>query len=114
MSRGFTATPLLATVEKAAAIWMGVTLMPCPIGMLAIEVPDQLLAGGTKPATSPGKSTPVGLAKPKASIHLSRRSLPILMPIFTAPTLLDHCRISRTEYLGARDPAVVEQRGRRE
>src|SRR5450759_430086 len=68
------------------------------MGTLAIVVPDHSLTGGTRPAASSGKPTPVGFVKPKASIHLYSRSAPILMPIVTAPTLLDHCRISRTEY----------------
>ena len=46
---------------------------------------------------STGNSMPVGLPKPKALTHLYRPSSPIVMPILTAPTLLDHCRISRTE-----------------
>ena len=39
------------------------------------------------------------MPKPKASIHLARPRFPIFMPIVTAPTLLDHWRICRTEYV---------------
>ena len=58
--------PSLATVEKATAICSGVTAMPWPMGMLAMDVPDQRSAGGMMPAASPGNWIPVRLPKPKA------------------------------------------------
>ena len=45
------------------------------------------------PRSSPGRSTPVGVPKPKRRTQLSKRSLPSRRPIVIAPTLLDWARI---------------------
>ena len=70
-SRGFTCQPLSATVEKAEAIWMAVTAMPWPMGMLPIDEPDHWSTGSDDAAgTRRGTAMPVGLPKPYALIHL--------------------------------------------
>ena len=47
------------------------------------------------PRSSPGRSMPVGLPKPKRRTHLSKRSAPSRWPIMTEPTLEDCSRIWR-------------------
>ena len=56
--------PPLAIAEYAAAIWIGVTDSPCPIGRLPIDEPEYCQACSTIPCSSPGRSTPVGAPKP--------------------------------------------------
>ena len=75
---------------------MGVTEMPWPMGTLPIVDDHHWSPGSTKPGTSPGKSMPVSLPKPKRAIQSSRRCLPSRSPIVTAPMLLDLARISAT------------------
>ena len=49
---GSTSTPSLAMALYIAAICIGVTLMPWPIGMLPIDEPYQSSTGSTEPACS--------------------------------------------------------------
>ena len=48
------------------------------------------------PASSPGRSTPVGLPKPKRRTHWSKRRAPSVRPISAAPTLEDSARMPAT------------------
>ena len=84
-------TPPLAIAEYATAICIGVTAMPWPIGRLPIEAPEYLASGSTMPLSSPGRSVPVGLPKPKRRTHWSNFLAPSRRPIVTAPTLEDCC-----------------------
>ena len=63
--RGRRSTPPLAIAAYAAASCIGVTDSPWPIGRLPIEGPVYLLRASTRPGSSPGNSTFVGLPKPK-------------------------------------------------
>ena len=47
------------------------------------------------PRSSPGRSMPVGLPKPKRRIQESKRSAPSRWPIMTEPTFEDCSRIWR-------------------
>ncbi len=71
----------------------GVTAMPCPMGRLPIEDPEYLSSGRTRPDSSPGRSTPVGLPNPKRRTQASKGALPSRWPIVTAPTFEDCWRI---------------------
>ena len=71
--------------------------MPCPIGTVPIVDPDQSSYGSTRPALSPGKSTPVRSPNPNRSIQEAssappRRSFAIVI----VPTFEDSARICRT------------------
>ena len=70
--------------------------MPCPIGTLPIVEPDQRSGGSTIPPDSPGKSTPVGLPKPKRPIQDATRSLPSSCASVIVPMFDDWKRICAT------------------
>ena len=93
---GCTSTPPFAIAEYMAAICIGVTAMPWPIGMLPIDESYHLSGGSRMPGASPGRSTPVVWPKPKRSIHFESSDLPTILAIVTVPTLDDSCRICRT------------------
>ncbi len=84
-------------VAYALTICSGVTAMPCPIGTVPIVEPDHWSSGSTMPGLSPGKSTPVGLPKPKRSIHeASSPAAELLRRSVIVPTFDDSERICRT------------------
>ena len=56
--------PPLAIAAYAVAICIGVTSSPCPIGRLPIDEPEYWFSASATPASSPGRSTPVGVPKP--------------------------------------------------
>ncbi len=61
--------------------------MPWPIGTFPIVVPDHWSGyDGTMPPLSPGKSSPVGLPKPKRPIHFISSGAPSFSAIVIAPT----------------------------
>src|SRR3954469_18888024 len=55
--------PRLATAAYAAAICIGVTAMPWPIGTLPIVEPDHCSSGSTMPPDSPRKPIPRGFGE---------------------------------------------------
>ena len=61
---GSTSTPPLAIAAYIEAIWIGVTLMPWPIGMLPIEEPYQSSGFITSPLPSPYRCSGVSCPKP--------------------------------------------------
>ena len=50
-------------------------------------------AASVTPASSPGRSTPVGAPKPKRWTQSLKRAAPSILPILIAPTLLERARI---------------------
>ena len=86
---GCTSTPPLAIAEYMAAICIGVTAMPWPIGMLPIDESYHLSGGSRMPGASPGRWTPVVRPNPKRSIQLESSDLPTIRAIVTVPTLDD-------------------------
>ena len=66
---GCTDTPRFATIAYAAAICIGVTATPWPIGTLPIVEPDHSSGRSTKPWLSPGNAMPVVEPKPKRRIQ---------------------------------------------
>ena len=72
------------------------TATPCPIGTFPIVEPDHWAAGSTAPGLSPGKSIPVGLPKPKRSIHSESRCLPSISASVIAPMFEECERICAT------------------
>ena len=57
----------MAIAAYVLAIWIGVTDSPWPIGRLPIEEPEYSLGFSTCPASSPGRSIPVGGPRAKAA-----------------------------------------------
>ena len=93
-------TPPFATAAYAAAIWIGVTAIPCPIGTLPIVAPVQRDGGMTIPALSPGKSIPVLCPKPNLEIHQETSRVGCLVSSSAsviAPTFEECERICSTE-----------------
>ena len=63
-SFGSTYTPPLAMTLYACSICSAVTAMPWPMGIVAIDVPDQFCSGSMIPADSFGKPSEVLLPNP--------------------------------------------------
>ena len=59
MMRGGIRSPSLAIAWYIPVICSSVIERPCPMGRLANELPDHWSMGGTRPAVSPGRPTPV-------------------------------------------------------
>ena len=87
---------MFASAPYAAAIWIGVTAIPWPIGTLPIVEPDQRSTGNTIPGLSPGKSIPVGLPNPKRVIQRPSRSRPSSSASMIVPTFDERASISAT------------------
>ncbi|COX31255.1 Uncharacterised protein [Mycobacterium tuberculosis] len=62
--RGGTRTPSLAMAWYMPVICSKVIERPWPIGRLANVLPDHWSIGGTSPALSPGRPTPVRCPNP--------------------------------------------------
>ena len=72
------------------------TARPWPIGRLPIEEPEYWSTLGTIPASSPGRSMPVGSENPKRRTQASNFAVPSFSPIVTVPTFDDWARMSAT------------------
>ena len=63
---GCTHTPRFAIAAYADAIWIGVTAMPWPIGMLPIDEPDQFFSREHDPRAFAGEVDPGQLPEAEA------------------------------------------------
>ena len=79
------------------AICIGVTAIPCPIGMFPSEDPEYSSGLSTMPPASAGRPTSVGEPKPNPRTHLSKRMSPSFRPIITVPTFDERARMSATD-----------------
>ena len=94
---GCTQTPLFASAPYIAAIWIGVTAIPWPIGTLPIVEPDQRSRGSTIPGLSPGKSIPVFSPNPNREIQAASRFEPRSCASMIVPMFDERASISATD-----------------
>ena len=117
---GCTQTPLFASAPYIAAIWIGVTAIPWPIGTLPIVEPDHRSRGSTIPRLSPGKSIPVFSPNPNREIQAASRFEPRSCASMTVPMFDERASISETDIvsvgrgLGLVDRAVGDLDRRRQ
>src|SRR5437660_3457201 len=97
ISFGWIINPPLATTEQARASCIAVTLISCPIGMEQIEPGCHLGSFRSMPLDSAGNPVPVFCPNPNRRTYSYNFSLPTLIPIWIAPTLLDFASTSAME-----------------
>ena len=96
---GFSSLPSLASAETAVSSCSGVTATAWPMPIVATSDGCMVFGLSSKPSSSPGSSTPVGLPKPKASEYFSIRSPPIRWATSANPVLIEYLMMSENGIL---------------